>query len=113
MRKQIKKRLSAFLVATMLFEMLPLRSFGADGEAQELPGEVSASSDFAEGKDSTPVPEGPIEMESVKQDAYVVSEVEARRTESGKHFRMSDGTFLAVDYGEAIHYQNEPLGFGR
>ena len=38
---------------------------------------------------------------------YVLGEVIDSRTETSKTFRMSDGSFIAADYGKAIHYADE------
>ena len=40
-------------------------------------------------------------------DVYVLGEVIDSRTESSKTFRMSDGSFVAADYGKPIHYSDE------
>lgn len=40
-------------------------------------------------------------------NVYVLGEVIDSRTESGKTFRMSDGSFVAADYGKPIHYSDE------
>ncbi|MBP3451644.1 MAG: hypothetical protein J6J73_02510 [Agathobacter sp.] len=37
----------------------------------------------------------------------ILGEVETLRTEGEKHFRMSDGSFMAVSYGMPVHYQDE------
>ncbi len=47
------------------------------------------------------------EAVSVSEDAYVLGEVIDSRTESSKTFRMSDGSFVAADYGKPIHYSDE------
>lgn len=39
--------------------------------------------------------------------AYVLGEVIDKRTETTKTFRMSDGSFIAADYGKTIHYADE------
>lgn len=36
----------------------------------------------------------------------IVGEEESLRTETEKHFRLSDGSYIAVSYGMPIHYQN-------
>ena len=41
-----------------------------------------------------------------KEDANIVSEFTDRRDEYTKHFRMDDGTFMAVSYGCPVHYKN-------
>lgn len=48
--------------------------------------------------DTVPVSDG---------DVYVLGEVIDSRTESSKTFRMSDGSFVAADYGKPIHYSDE------
>ena len=40
------------------------------------------------------------------QEIYVIGEVEEKREESIKHFRMSDGSFVAAQYAEPIHFQD-------
>ena len=46
-------------------------------------------------------------LETVAQDVYVLGEVIDSRTETSKTFRMSDGSFIAADYGQVIHYAGE------
>ena len=38
---------------------------------------------------------------------YVLAEDQSKRTAFEKHYYCSDGTFVAVTYPEAVHYQNE------
>ena len=45
--------------------------------------------------------------ETVSPDVYVLGEVIDNRTETSKTFRMSDGSFIAADYGQVIHYAGE------
>ena len=45
--------------------------------------------------------------ETVSPDIYVLGEVIDNRTETSKTFRMSDGSFIAADYGQVIHYAGE------
>lgn len=39
--------------------------------------------------------------------ADVIGEVSDLRDESVKHYRLSDGRFVAVDYGTPVHYKDE------
>ncbi|MBR4308271.1 MAG: hypothetical protein IKT58_01615, partial [Oscillospiraceae bacterium] len=39
--------------------------------------------------------------------ADIVCEIETLRGESSKHFRMEDGSFTAIQYNTAVHYENE------
>ena len=75
--------LAIFLCITMLAQILPQRVF-ADEVVPTA--DVTASDDLYE--------------------AEVLGEDISRRTETEKHFRMSDGSFYAVKYGAPVHYQN-------
>lgn len=37
-------------------------------------------------------------------DSHVVGEVNEERTETGKRFRLADGSYAAVEYGAPVHY---------
>lgn len=41
------------------------------------------------------------------EPATVVGEVESERAEAVKHYRMSDGSFTAVQYAEPVHYETD------
>ena len=92
-----KKALSLVLVLVLIFQMMPVSVFaeeirkledeniiviGDEGNAQEAdPGEYSADD--------------------------VLWEIESKRTETEKHFRMRGGTNLAVSYAYPVHYLDE------
>lgn len=42
-----------------------------------------------------------------EEEAYIVGEDEALRKENEKHFRLSDGTYIAVAYAEPVHYMDD------
>ena len=50
---------------------------------------------------------------SIEEDVQATSSIEivgediSKREESVKHFRMSDGTYLAVSYAEPVHYRSD------
>ena len=73
--------LSVVLVLTLLIQMLPTQIFAAQS-SNTIPTEQVDS--------TTPV--------------TVVGEEVTLRDESEKHFRLSDGSFLAVTYGTPVHY---------
>ena len=75
--------LSLILVLAMLIQMMPVQSFAASTG--------SSAVDVSSGQPTT----------------TVVGEVEDLREEDTKHFRLSDGSFIAVSYGMPIHYENE------
>ena len=43
---------------------------------------------------------------SQKSDAYILSEDISKRTETEKHFRMSDGSYTVATYNYPIHYKD-------
>lgn len=81
--------LSLLLCLLLVLELLPTgvwaREAAVDDEAQTISADRGA--------------------EEISQT--VLSEVLENRDESEKHFRMDDGSFLAVDYGMPVHYTQE------
>lgn len=82
-----KKLISAFLALVMVFQMVPVTSLAA--EHQDEPDDT-VNWDM-------PEPEEP----------DVVGEVEELRDHTSKQFRLSDGSFAAVNYGIPVHYLDE------
>ena len=81
-------RLVAFvLVLAMMFQMLPVQALALDGVS------------------SVPFQEYEPEAEE-PYSLSVLGEVESLREEKIKHFRLSDGSFVAVSYGMPVHYQD-------
>ncbi len=81
MKKLSSKILSVILVVLLLIQILPMSTF-----AQELS-------------------EAKVSSEETVEEATVVGEIEELRTESTKHFKMSDGTYIAATYPEPVHYE--------
>ena len=75
--------LSLILVLAMLIQMMPVQSFAASTG--------SSAVDVSSGQPAT----------------TVLGEVEDLREEDTKHFRLSDGSFIAVSYGMPVHYEDE------
>ncbi|MCI9423047.1 MAG: hypothetical protein HFG81_10085, partial [Dorea sp.] len=48
-----------------------------------------------------------IEEQDEEEEAVILFEDEEKREESVKHFRMSDGSFLAAQYEYPVHYEDE------
>jgi hypothetical protein len=44
---------------------------------------------------------------SQSDNLTVLGEDISKRSESVKHFRMSDGSFMAVSYGVPVHYEDQ------
>ena len=75
--------LSMILVLAMLIQMMPLQSFATSTG-------ISA-----------------VEVETGQPVTTVMGEVEDLREEDTKHFRLSDGSYIAVSYGMPVHYEGE------
>lgn len=73
--------LAMILVIAMLIQMLPVQALATEQEqtSQEAP--------------------------AVTSDVSVLGEVEELREEDTKHFRLSDGSYIAVSYGVPVHHQ--------
>ena len=86
-----KKLLSVVLVMAMLIQILPLNVLAETMLDTDDPAVSTLTNSFTE---SEAVP------------ATIVGEEVSLRTETEKHFRLSDGSFLAVSYGMPVHYQD-------
>ena len=85
MKSRWIKLCSILLVLTMLINMLPVHALALDSEDR---GSASV--------------QGDTESHTVQ----IIGEVEGLREEGIKHFRLSDGSFVAVSYGLPVHFQN-------
>ena len=81
--KPLSRVLSLLLVATLLIQMLPVQTFAVQDD----------SADIAEQAEAT----APV---------TILGEEVSLRGEAEKHFRLSDGSYLAVTYGTPVHYQD-------
>lgn len=83
-----KRTLSLFLSVLMIVLVIPQSVYAAIGEALD-----SAYTESEQLSNDYEVP-------------YVIGEVEGKRTETSKTFRMSDGTYYLADYGFSVHYRD-------
>lgn len=89
MKRMTWQRILAFvIVMTMLFEFLPMTSFAVEDDSVLNSGATSVS-------------------ESASTELSVIGEVPELRDATSKHFRLSDGSYAAVEYGIPIHFQGE------
>ena len=95
---QCKKLLAFFLALALVFQMLPLGVFAADTALAGRMGQEQVSTETNQAEKET---------EKTQQGAIVVGEVTDLRGESEKHFRMDDGSFIAVDYGMPVHFTTD------
>ena len=75
--------LSLILVLAMLIQMMPVQSFAASTGSSA------------------------VDVETGQLVTTVLGEVEDLREEDTKHFRLSDGSYIAVSYGMPVHYEDE------
>ena len=88
---------SLLLVLVFALELLPLSSFAVESNDLTATEPVEAAQPMEQSASAAVSTDEP----------YVVSEVEELREEAVKHFRMSDGSFLAVQYDTPVHYKDE------
>ena len=80
---------------------------GNDGAAQMAGNDGAALSGGAgEALEGGNFPGTAIEVAEGEGSEVVLGEVDGLRAESQKHFRMADGSFLAVDYGMPVHFSS-------
>lgn len=85
--KNYIRTIAVILCCALMLQMIPIRA-----------GAVETSTKEIVNPDLIPVP--------AQEEAapYVVDEVTELRKERQKHFRLSNGNYLAVSYGDAVHY---------
>ena len=99
--KKTTRILSALLSIAMLVCMIPQAVLAQVSEAFDEDKTESGIRTDAEATVSDAV------SDSAKYDISSVTalgEVVERRTETTKTYRMSDGSYVAADYGKQIHY---------
>ncbi len=89
--KKIKKALAVLLSAVMLLQTSPLQALAEENS-------VSAAAQSALSAERA-------EIES--SDLQVSYEIDEQRNISEKHFRLSDGSFIAASYPGPVHYETE------
>ncbi len=88
--KRIKTTFSFILSFVMLLCFLPHSVLAQIGEA------------FTSEEDTALT-----DLSGSATEIYVLGEVTENRTETSKTFRMSDGSYIAADYGKPIHFEDE------
>ena len=80
MKRLFSQFLALVLAAALLFELLPTANAVATNA-------VTVGDGYA--------------------DSHVVGEVNEERTETGKRFRLADGSYAAVEYGAPVHFADD------
>ena len=89
--------LSLILVVAMLVQLLPVSVFAQESNTAD-PDEIDVIG-LAEDYFETP-------EESLK-NAKILFEEEELREENVKHFRLDNGSYIAVQYGNPVHYEED------
>ncbi len=99
MRKTFGKFLSLLLIAALLIQLVPTSIFATENETVTDPNVTDdAMSDYADEFES---------IENPTSSGAILFEEESLREESVKHFRMDDGSYIAVQYGTPVHYEED------
>ena len=95
--KQTKliRMLAFILVIVMMLEMGPMQVFATGSGANTEYADTIASEETAPAEDAK-IPE-----------VYIEGEVTGLRSEYEKHYRLTDGSFMAVQYQVPVHYEDE------
>ena len=96
--KNMTKALAVFLVLVLMMQLFPLSVF-ADDTAGSVQVDVTQTAEAA--------PEAAAVSEEEQFHTRVIGEVSELRSQSEKHFRMNDGSFVAVDYGAPVHFSDD------
>ena len=93
--KHLKQFIAAILLLALLVQMLPTTALAVSSESS-APSAITdvIANDVAELSQMSPDP------------SYILGEVESLRSKSEKHFRMADGSYIAVSYGQPVHFQD-------
>ena len=88
MQRTLMRTISLIMSLALLVQMIPLQIFAAETEPEKA------------------LQETPISTEE-HTSVTILGEDVSKRTASVKHYRMSDGSFVAVSYDGPVHYQDK------
>ena len=119
MKSKLQKLLSLLLVLAMLTQILPAAVFATEdgGAGASAVGAAATGSEdvgtASTGSGDIGAAAGEDALQAQAADApadapaEVLFEEASLREETVKQFRMSDGSYVAVQYDTPVHYQNE------
>ncbi len=115
-RRKFLRSVSCALILALFVTGLPVQANGTAGTNVQMQtvGQIQAGGQESQASvqtvstatDNGPKKELTTATQAEAVSAQVLYEVEELREAGTKHFRMSDGTFLAVNYGIPVHYQD-------
>lgn len=101
---QFSRILSLFLVLVTILQVGPFATTAAATPADFIESGLKSVISSVGEEHSTATDEYNL---SSNVPPTVVEEEEGLRTEDGKHFRLSDGSYISVSYGMPVHYADE------
>ena len=99
MRKGIRKLISFTLLAALLLQLLPVSVFATEEES-------AISGDDILSNEQEPAAAEDLAGGDNLQDAEILFEETSLREENVKHFRLDNGSYIAVQYDTPVHYRN-------
>lgn len=100
MSRTPKKILSLLLVLALMFQMVPMPAFADDTIVEGAAPTLANRPDVMDS----------LYYQGVSDDytaSDVLWEIEAKRSETEKHFRLANGSDIAVSYAFPVHYEDE------
>ena len=97
MKKILQSTLSVLLVLVMVLQIFPASIFATEEGSTSPAGGLSDDELMLTDAEA-------LADEAAQQPAEILFEEESLREENVKHFRLSDGTYIAVDYQQPVHY---------
>lgn len=100
MKKTIQRMISIILSVIFVVQLLPMQAIAeADNKPEIEKGLATAPS-------STAAPDYDAELANTgKELSPIIGEDISKRTESTKHFRLANGSYIAATYGLPVHYE--------
>ena len=93
-------RIISFILALiMVLELGPMQVFATEPDLEPIPESEAAN---------IPMPEVPAPTEALEiPEVYIEGEVSELRSEYEKHYRLTDGSYMAVQYQVPVHYEDD------
>ncbi|MBE6758165.1 MAG: hypothetical protein E7552_06435, partial [Ruminococcaceae bacterium] len=82
MKEFMRKSVATVLCLCLVISCMPIIAFAAD----DAPTQTPTSS------------------ENVFEEPFIIDEIESKRESNAKHYRMSDGSYLAASYEIPVHF---------
>ena len=96
MKAKLKRWLSSILVVALLLQMAPFQVFAEESYTAPAVAEET----------ETAMTEQTV-TDSEAQDVYIEGEVMEARDEYEKHYRLTDGSFMATQFQVPVHYEED------